>query len=94
MEQAQEELARETQEMNARNEELKELEELHKTKSGQIVEYNLEIQKITHELEKHNREHHGSRQVIRDLENANDWIADQKQYVTRQAHGIVVLMHS
>lgn len=65
--------------MNAQNEELQELEELCRSKSSEIVEHNLEIQKITHELEKHQREQHSAQQIVSELESQYDWIADQKQ---------------
>ncbi|KAG0191422.1 Structural maintenance of chromosomes protein 2 [Apophysomyces sp. BC1034] len=75
----QEALERETEIINAHNEDLQKLEGLHKEKSAEIVEHNLEIQKITHEMERHQKEQQISQQRVDDLEREYEWIADQKQ---------------
>lgn len=78
---AQEDLEQERQLISAVNEELKELERLHKQKSSEVTDHNLEIQKLEHEMDRQNREHQHSRDMIASLEEEHEWIADQKQYV-------------
>ncbi|KAI9316303.1 RecF/RecN/SMC [Dichotomocladium elegans] len=77
---AQADLQRERDIINAYNEEMQELEALHKSKSAESVEIKLEIQKLAHEIERQQREQEGARQAVADLESRHDWIADQKQY--------------
>lgn len=76
---AQEDLEQERQLISAVNEEMKELEQLHKQKSSEVTEHNLEIQKLEHEIDRQNREHQNSRDAIANLEKEHEWIADQKQ---------------
>lgn len=78
---AQENLEQERQLISAVNEELKELERLHKQKSSEVTDHNLEIQKLEHEMDRQNREHQHSRDMVASLEEEHEWIADQKQYV-------------
>ena len=78
-EEAQTNLERETEIINAQNEELQELEALHKSKSSDLVELKLEIQKINHEMERHQKEQQTTHQIVDDLEKQHPWIADQKQ---------------
>ncbi|CDH59686.1 condensin subunit [Lichtheimia corymbifera JMRC:FSU:9682] len=77
---AQEHLEQERQLISAVNEEMKELEQLHKQKSSEVTEHNLEIQKLEHEIDRQNREHQNSRDAIANLEREHEWIADQKQF--------------
>ncbi|KAF7722002.1 Structural maintenance of chromosomes protein 2 [Apophysomyces ossiformis] len=73
-------LEHETQIINAHNEEIQRLEELHKEKSAEIVEHDLEIQKITHDMERHQKEYQAAQQKLNELESEYDWIVDQKQF--------------
>lgn len=77
------ELKKETQELNARNEELKELSALHTRKSEEVVELNLKVQKLMHDIDRFQKDRQHSRQAVEDLEAQNEWIADEKQYVTQ-----------
>ncbi|KAL0094637.1 RecF/RecN/SMC [Phycomyces blakesleeanus] len=80
IEEAQNDLEQETAALNAHNEELKELDSMHKIKSSEVIEYGLEAQKITHEIERYQKEQQGAQQMVADLENQHDWILDQKQF--------------
>ncbi|KAI9026644.1 hypothetical protein CLU79DRAFT_58207 [Phycomyces nitens] len=80
IEEAQNELEQETAALNAHNAELKELDSMHKIKSAEVVENGLEAQKITHEIERHQKDQQGAQQMVTDLENQHEWIADQKQF--------------
>lgn len=61
------------------NEEIQELEIVYKKKSAELVDINLEIQKIQHEMERHQKDQQGSRQIVENLENEHPWIADEKE---------------
>ncbi|KAI9302946.1 RecF/RecN/SMC [Cunninghamella echinulata] len=61
------------------NEEIQELESIHKKKAAELVDINLEIQKIQHEMDRHQKEQQGSRQIVENLENDHPWIADEKE---------------
>ncbi|KAI7861921.1 RecF/RecN/SMC [Spinellus fusiger] len=72
-------IEQETEALNAHNTEIQEFDALHKCKSSQVVEYGLEVQKITHEMERHQKEQQSAQQMVNDLENQYEWIVDQKQ---------------
>jgi archaellum component FlaC len=61
------------------NKELERLDNDHKQIMEEVTEATLELQKLTHEYEKYQKEQHNSEQILRDLERSHDWIADQKR---------------
>ncbi|ORZ21122.1 hypothetical protein BCR42DRAFT_187615 [Absidia repens] len=65
--------------MNLHNEEVQELESIIKAKSSDTVEYELEVQKIQHEIDRDEREQQGARQAVDNLKAEHEWIEDQKE---------------
>ncbi|KAI8973317.1 hypothetical protein BDF20DRAFT_824084 [Mycotypha africana] len=80
LEEAKEELENESRILNAHNEEFKELCDAYDRKSAEVVELNLQLQKISHEIERIQKERQQSEQMIREMEKQYDWILDEKQY--------------
>lgn len=76
---AKEALGVETRELSARNEELKELNALHQRKSEEVVELNLKVQKLSHDIDRFQKDRQYSQQAVDDLEAQHEWISDEKQ---------------
>ncbi|KAI8086313.1 uncharacterized protein BX664DRAFT_335502 [Halteromyces radiatus] len=66
--------------MNSYNEEIQELEAVIKAKSSEMVDVNLKVQKIQHDMDRFQKDQQGARQTIENLENEHEWIADQKEF--------------
>ncbi|KAJ5087614.1 RecF/RecN/SMC [Penicillium angulare] len=65
------------------DEEMRELEETSKTKSSQITEEGLEMQKLGHQLEKLQKDQHTASQAVAYMEQEHEWIADEKEQFGR-----------
>ncbi|ORZ11270.1 hypothetical protein BCR41DRAFT_110256 [Lobosporangium transversale] len=78
LEKTQLEFEREKAQLNAYDEELKELEALSKQKAKVVAESRLEIQNLTHETDRLSKENNSLLNAINDLEGSHDWIHDQK----------------
>ncbi|ORX55008.1 RecF/RecN/SMC protein [Hesseltinella vesiculosa] len=65
--------------VKAHNEEMNELETLHKQKDKQVKSAQLELQKTQHELERQQKEQQSAQQLIESLEQEHDWILDQRE---------------
>jgi chromosome segregation ATPase len=76
---AKEELESENRILNAHNEEFNDLCAIYDRKSSELIELNLRIQKLTHDNERFLKDRQNSEQTVRDLENRNEWILDEKQ---------------
>ncbi|KAI8378675.1 RecF/RecN/SMC [Choanephora cucurbitarum] len=74
------ELENEKRILNAHNEEFNDLVAIHDRKSSEVVNYNLRIQKMTHENERYQKDTQNSEQAVYDLERQYEWIVDEKQY--------------
>lgn len=79
---SQRELEEERTIMNAQNEEYKELCAFLERKKKELANLGLEIQKMTHENDKFQKERLTSEQSVQDMEKRYDWIADEKQFVS------------
>jgi len=91
LEKAQAELEREKAQLSAYDEELKELEALSKQQSKTVAESQLELQNLTHETERLSKEYHSLSNAMKDLEDAHDWIEDQRQYArVTQSHTVAI----
>ena len=73
------ELENEKRILNAHNEEFNDLVAIHDRKSSEVVNYNLRIQKMTHENERYQKDTQNSEQAVYDLERQYEWIVDEKQ---------------
>ncbi|KAI4095306.1 MAG: hypothetical protein L6R37_007083 [Teloschistes peruensis] len=60
------------------DEELKSLEETTRSKSSRITEESLEMQKLTHSLEKSQKEQSAAAASLKQLESEHDWIAHER----------------
>ncbi|KAL8767386.1 MAG: hypothetical protein Q9209_006076 [Squamulea sp. 1 TL-2023] len=60
------------------DEELKALEDASRSKALRITEEGLEMQRLTHQVEKSQKEQHGAIQSLKHMENEYDWIVDEK----------------
>ena len=65
--------------MTGFDEELKDLENATRTKSSQITEDGLELQKLSHQIDKSNKDQQSATQLLREMEKEHDWIADEKE---------------
>ena len=65
------------------DEEMRELEETIKSKSSQITEEGLEMQKLGHQLEKLQKDQHTASQAVAHMEQEHEWIADEKEQFGR-----------
>ncbi|KAJ5525800.1 RecF/RecN/SMC [Penicillium frequentans] len=65
------------------DEELAELDATIKSKSSQITEEGLEMQKLGHQLEKLQKDQHGASQAVAHMEQEHEWIADEKEQFGR-----------
>ncbi|KAL1922238.1 uncharacterized protein VTP21DRAFT_9777 [Calcarisporiella thermophila] len=73
-------LQSEREKLTAFDEELRELEATAKHKHAELTDSQLEIQKITHELERFQKDRTQAQQEIQQMERQYDWIVDQKQH--------------
>ena len=60
------------------DEEMRSLEEFSRSKSSRITEEGLEMQKLTHQVEKFQKDQQTANQTLKDLEKAHEWISDEK----------------
>ncbi|KAK9762665.1 Structural maintenance of chromosomes protein 2 [Basidiobolus ranarum] len=77
---AQEKLDNEMQTMKNYDSEIRELETLSKDKSSEMADFQLELQKLSHELDRFDKERESAAKVVADLEKSHEWIVDQKQF--------------
>ena len=75
---AQAELNEEQAKLTGFDDELHELEQAKSKKSKQITEESLESQKLSHAVEKAQKDSQGAAQLVAALEKEHDWIADNK----------------
>ncbi|GAA5805506.1 hypothetical protein EDC94DRAFT_603518 [Helicostylum pulchrum] len=66
--------------MNAQNEEHTELCTFLERKKKELTNLDLEIQKMTHENDKFQKDRVTSEQIVQDMEKRYDWISDEKQF--------------
>lgn len=69
--------------MTGFDEELRELEEAIHTKSSQITEEGLEMQKLGHQLEKLQKDQQTASQAVAHMQQEHEWIADEKDQFGR-----------
>ncbi|KAI2789082.1 Structural maintenance of chromosomes protein 2 [Penicillium oxalicum] len=65
------------------DEELRDLEEAMQSKSSQITEGGLEMQKLGHQLEKLQKDQQNAAQAVSHMEQEHEWIADEKEQFGR-----------
>lgn len=75
---AQGELSDEQAKLTGFDDELRELEQAKSKKSRQITEESLESQRLTHAVEKSQKDSQAASQLVTVLEKEHDWIADNK----------------
>jgi structural maintenance of chromosome 2 len=75
---AQAELSDEQAKLSGFDDELRELEQAKSKKSKQITEESLESQKLSHAVEKAQKDSQAASQLVAALEKEHDWIADNK----------------
>ncbi len=80
---AQAELNDEQAKLTGFDDELRELETAKTKKSKQITEESLEVQKLSHTVEKALKDSQGASQLVTALEKEHDWIADNKDQFGR-----------
>ncbi|KAF9977056.1 Structural maintenance of chromosomes protein 2 [Actinomortierella ambigua] len=78
LEKTQRDFEHEKAQMMAYDQELKELEALSKQKSKARADCQVEVQNLSHELDRLNKEKHAVGQALEELLESNPWIADQK----------------
>ncbi|KAL8894561.1 MAG: hypothetical protein Q9192_004216 [Flavoplaca navasiana] len=61
------------------DEELKALENASRSKAYRITEEGLEMQKLSHQVEKSHKEQQAASQSLKHMENEHDWIVDEKE---------------
>ncbi|KAL8751495.1 MAG: hypothetical protein Q9184_006052 [Pyrenodesmia sp. 2 TL-2023] len=61
------------------DEELRALEDASRSKASRITEESLEMQKLTHQVEKSQKEQQAALQSLKHMESEHDWIADEKE---------------
>ncbi|ORY04728.1 putative SMC2 protein [Basidiobolus meristosporus CBS 931.73] len=81
---AQDKLDREMETMKNYDSEIRELEALSKSKAAEMADSQLELQKLSHELERYDKERETAARVIAELEKAHEWIVDQKQFFGKE----------
>lgn len=69
--------------MTGFDEELRDLEEAMQSKSSQITEGGLEMQKLGHQLEKLQKDQQNAAQAVSHMEQEHEWIADEKEQFGR-----------
>ncbi|KAJ6013871.1 RecF/RecN/SMC [Penicillium herquei] len=80
---AQAQLEDERAKLTGFDEEMRELERTIKSKSSQITEEGLEMQKLGHQLEKLQKDQHNASQAVAHMEQEHEWIADEKDQFGR-----------
>ncbi|KAL8959882.1 MAG: hypothetical protein Q9193_003323 [Seirophora villosa] len=60
------------------DDELKALENASRSKAARITEEGLEMQKLTHQVEKSHKEQQAAAQSLKQMEGEHEWIADEK----------------
>ena len=65
--------------MTGFDEELGALEEASRSKASRITEDSLEIQKISHQIDKFQKDQQHAAQSLREMEKEHEWIADDKE---------------
>ncbi|KAL9611563.1 MAG: hypothetical protein Q9167_003810 [Letrouitia subvulpina] len=60
------------------DEELRSLEDVSRSKASRITEESLEMQKLTHQIDKCQKEQQLARQSLAQMEQEHDWIVDEK----------------
>ena len=61
------------------DEELKSLEDASRSKASRITEESLEMQKLTHQIEKSQKDQQNASQHLKEMEKEHDWILDEKE---------------
>ena len=61
------------------DEELKALEDTSRSKTSRITEEGLEMQKLSHAVDKSQKEQQTASQSLKHMENEHEWIADEKE---------------
>lgn len=69
--------------MTGFDEELRSLEETSRSKSARVTEESLEMQKLSHQIEKFHKEREGAVQSVGKMEKEHEWIADEKDNLGR-----------
>ncbi|KAJ5731924.1 hypothetical protein N7493_003405 [Penicillium malachiteum] len=80
---AQAQLEDERAKLTGFDDEMRELERTIKSKSSQITEEGLEMQKLGHQLEKLQKDQHTASQAVAHMEQEHEWIADEKDQFGR-----------
>ena len=65
--------------MTGFDEELKALEDATRIKSSRIAEEALELQKLSHQIDKFHKDQQSATQLLREMEMEHDWIVDGKE---------------
>ena len=65
--------------MSGFDDELKALEDASRSKSQQIAEDGLEIQKLSHQIDKFRKDQQSATQLLREMEKEYDWIAEARE---------------
>ncbi|KAK0511563.1 hypothetical protein JMJ35_006136 [Cladonia borealis] len=60
------------------DEELKALENASRSKSSRITEEGLEMQKLSHQIDKFQKEQQNAMQMLKEMEKEHEWIAEEK----------------
>ena len=61
------------------DEELRALDEATRSKNSRITEEGLEMQQLSHQIEKFHKEQQGAAQTVSHMESEYEWIADEKE---------------
>ena len=80
---AQAQLEDEQAKLTGFDDELSALDQASRSKSAQITEEGLEMQKLGHQVEKAEKEQQAASQTLVQLEKEHDWIADEKEQFGR-----------
>jgi structural maintenance of chromosome 2 len=75
---AQAQLEDEQAKLTGFDDELRDLEDASRSKSAQIMEEGLELQKLGHQLEKLHKDQQSAAQLVSNMEKEHDWIAEEK----------------
>lgn len=65
--------------MSGFDDELRSLEETIRTKNARITEESLELQRLTHEVERFHKEQQSAVGVLAQMEREHEWIADERE---------------
>lgn len=76
--QVQARLADERAKLTGYDEELRSLDDTARSKASRITEEGLEMQRLSHAIEKSQKEHSAASQTLAQMENEHDWISDEK----------------